>query len=284
LLDDEAVATDEVRRFASAGGGTLVDMTPIGIGRDPSALRRISVNTGVHVTMGTGWYVEQCHPPEVAAWPEERLADHMVRELDIGVGEAGVRAGHIGEIGCGGPTPLELKVLRAAAAAQARTGAMLSIHQVWTPGDTTTLHGLLDAIEASGGDVARTILGHMDRTGQDHGLQLSLLQRGVTIEYDLFGYEQSHSNWRREPPSDRQRILDLAWLIEAGFRDQVVVAQDICFKTMTVAHGGWGFAHILRRVVPGMLALGLTRDDVDGILIRNPARLLAFAAPGGPIA
>lgn len=88
-------------------------------------------------------------------------------------------------------------------------------------------------------------------------------------------------NWQRGPPSDRQRILDLRRLIKVGFRDQLVVAQDICFKTMTVRHGGWGYAHILRRVVPGIRMLGMTADDIDAILVRTPARLLAFAAPGG---
>lgn len=281
LLDDEAMAVDEVARFKAVGGGTLVDTTPIGIGRDPLGLRRISENTGVHVTMGTGWYVEQCHPAEIAGVPEEALADLMVREIDEGVADTGVRAGHIGEIGCGGPTPAELKVLRASADAQRRTGAMLSIHQVWTPGDTSTLHQLLDMVERSGGALGRTILGHMDRTGADVGLQRSLLERGVTIEYDLFGYEQSHANWQREPLSDRQRILDLRSLMEAGFRDQLVVAQDICFKTMTVRHGGWGYGHILRRVVPGMRMLGMTQADIDAILIHTPARLLAFAQPYG---
>jgi phosphotriesterase-related protein len=281
LLDDEAAASDEVSRFRAAGGGTLIDTTPPGIGRDPRALQRISQNTGVHITMGTGWYVERCHPREIEGWPVERLADRMTAELDDGVDDTGIRAGHIGEIGCQGPTNRELDVLTAAADAQRRTGALLSIHQVWTPGDMTTLHRLLDLVEASGGDVRRTILGHMDRTGADPGLQRSLLDRGVTIEYDLFGYEQSHSNWLREPPSDRVRILDFVRLVSDGYRDQLVVAQDICFKTMTVRHGGWGYAHILRRVVPGMLVLGLTQADVDAILIHNPARLLAFAAPGG---
>jgi phosphotriesterase-related protein len=278
LLDDEAMAVEEVSRYSAIGGGTLVDVTPIGVGRDPAALRRISENTGVHVTMGTGWYVEPCQPPEVAASSVEALADLMVEEIERGVGDSGVRAGQIGEIGCETASEPELKVLRAAARAQRRTGAMLSIHQVHRPGDRNGQHRLLDIVEGEGGDVRRTILGHMDRTGAEPDLQLGLLERGVTIEYDLFGYEQSHANWHRGPPSDRRRILDIKRLIDAGFRDQLVVAQDICFKTMTVRHGGWGYAHILRRVVPGFLALGVSRDDLDAVLVGNPARLLAFAA------
>jgi phosphotriesterase-related protein len=110
-------------------------------------------------------------------------------------------------------------------------------------------------------------------------MQLELLERGVTIEYDLFGYEQAHSNWLRTPASDRQRILDFVRLVGAGFRDQLVAAQDICFKTMTATYGGWGYAHILRRVVPGFLALGLSQADVDTILVANPRRLLTFVEP-----
>jgi phosphotriesterase-related protein len=80
-------------------------------------------------------------------------------------------------------------------------------------------------------------------------------------------------------PSDTQRIRDFARLIEAGHRDRLLAAQDICFKTMAAQWGGPGYAHILRRVVPGMRALGLSEEDIFAILIANPARLLAFVTP-----
>ncbi|MBM4408673.1 MAG: phosphotriesterase-related protein, partial [Chloroflexi bacterium] len=189
MLDDEAAAIAELEPFAAAGGRAVIDATTIGIARDPAALRRISEASGVHVSMGTGWYVHLSHPPEIAAASEDALADQMVGEIESGVGGTGIRAGHIGEIGCEVPTELELKVLRAAAQAQARTGAMLLIHQVWMPGDRETPHRLLDVVERGGGRLDRTVLAHMDRTGADPGLQLSLLEREATILYDIFGYE-----------------------------------------------------------------------------------------------
>lgn len=280
VLDDETAVIGELRQYREAGGGTVVDATPIGIGRDPLALRRISQASGVHVTMGTGWYVHRCHPPEVEEWSEDRLADLMVHEIEDGVADTGVRAGHIGEIGCETPTDRERKVLRAAAQAQGRTGAMLLIHQGWKPGDQETQHRLLDTVEASGGNVRRTVLAHMDRTGADPGLQASLLERGVTIEYDIFGYEVSRAGaWDREVPSDIRRILDFRRLIEAGFRAQLVMAQDICFKTMQSAYGGVGYSHILRRLLPGFRALGVSDDDLQAILVANPMRLLTFTEP-----
>ena len=81
--------------------------------------------------------------------------------------------------------------------------------------------------------------------------------------------------------SDTQRIRDFARLIEAGHRDRLLAAQDICFKTMATHWGGPGYAHILRRVVPGMRALGLSEEDIFAILIANPARLLRVRHANG---
>ena len=67
-LTDEATAVAEVARFAAVGGGAIADPTTEGIGRDPEALARISRATGVHVVMGTGYYVHSSHP----GWIEER--------------------------------------------------------------------------------------------------------------------------------------------------------------------------------------------------------------------
>ena len=61
-LDDETVITDEVLRFKKAGGGSIVDMSNIGLGRDPSALAALSRVTGVNLVMGSGHYVEPSIP------------------------------------------------------------------------------------------------------------------------------------------------------------------------------------------------------------------------------
>ena len=45
-LVDVDVATGELQRFKRAGGSTLVDMTTVGIGRDPLALKKIASRTG----------------------------------------------------------------------------------------------------------------------------------------------------------------------------------------------------------------------------------------------
>lgn len=48
---------------------------------------------------------------------------------------------------------------------------------------------------------------------------------------------------------------------------------------MQVANGGWGFAHILERVLDGFRWAGLSGADIDQLLIHTPRRLLTFGEP-----
>lgn len=43
-----------------------------------------------------------------------------------------------------------------------------------------------------------------------------------------------------------------------------------------VTYGGEGYAYILENVVPLMQRKGLSADEIDAILVRNPARVLVL--------
>ena len=123
LLLDEDGAIAEMLLYKKAGGGTVVDATTIGIGRDPLALARIARAVGINIVMGAGYYVGITHPDGMDDKTESDIAQQIVDELKTGVGNTGVRAGIIGELGCSWPLmDNEPKVLRAAAAAQSETG------------------------------------------------------------------------------------------------------------------------------------------------------------------
>ena len=66
LMDVEA-AVEEVGFYKAAGGGAIVEATTIGIGRDALALERISRESGVHVVMGAGFYVDAVHPEDMGS-------------------------------------------------------------------------------------------------------------------------------------------------------------------------------------------------------------------------
>jgi phosphotriesterase-related protein len=278
-MTDEDVAAHELELYKNAGGSTVVDCTTIGIGRNPEGLQRLAERTGLNIVMGAGFYAYLCHPADLDTRSDEDIYEEIVRDIDVGVADTGIKCGIIGEIGCELLTDTEMRVLRAAASAQRQTGAMLNIHQLFSRTGQDGVHRILDTIDECGGDLTRTVISHMDSTGGHFDYQRSLVERGVTLEYDIFGYENCHSEWSNEPVQDVTRIRDIRRLFDAGYGDQIVVAHDVCFKTMLVTWGGHGFAHIPRRVIPGFRWAGFDDSEINAMLVNNPRRLLAFADP-----
>jgi phosphotriesterase-related protein len=274
-LDSVEDAIDEMRRYRDAGGGTLVDATCVGIGRDPAGLLRISEASGVHIVMGCGYYESVYHPSDLEALPEESISERIERDVVEGVDGTGIRAGIIGEIGLGDPIkPPEEKVLRAAAAAQRATGAAVLIHPPRHP------HGPREAVRIlcdAGGDPERAIVCHIDRTLFDFAPMRELATTGCTLEFDLFGQESSfYPLTPIDMPNDATRIDYLCALIEAGFAERLLVAQDICTKTHLTRYGGESYSHILENVVPMMERKGLGKQEIRKLCVENPARLLTF--------
>ena len=130
ILDDECLAIRELAEYRLAGGGSLVDATSGGLGRNPAALRRISEAAGVRIIMGAGWYRERVYPAYVYERDTNGLADLIVTDIMRGADGTDVRAGIIGEIGTERKyiTPAEERVFRAAARAHRRTGACVMTH------------------------------------------------------------------------------------------------------------------------------------------------------------
>ncbi|TME28020.1 MAG: hypothetical protein E6I75_24155 [Chloroflexi bacterium] len=64
ILDDEALAIEELGAYTAAGGRSIVDLTNVGLRRHPEGVRRISEATEVQVVMGCGWYRQPYYPAE----------------------------------------------------------------------------------------------------------------------------------------------------------------------------------------------------------------------------
>ena len=280
-IDDVDTVIAEVRQYMEAGGQTIVDVTPPAIGRDPGPLQDIARATGVTVVCGAGYYVASSHPPELARMSYGEIADGLVAELVSGIGTSGVRPGVIGEIGTSNPLhPDEAKVLRAAAAAQDRTGAPISIHMS-SPDDYA--HEVLDILEQGGADLTKVAIGHLD------GVQpfpidyhTSIAARGAYVEYDLFGAtEFSEDGLWPPPPSDLSRIEAVTGLIELGIGDRLLLSHDVCTKMQQRAYGGFGFAHLPGHVLPLMRNLGLPEDQLTMLTRTNPARWLTWEPSAG---
>lgn len=282
ILDDTNLAIKEVTLFKLEGGSTVVDQTNRGLGRDPRALARISRATGLHIVMGSGYYVDSPGTHDkVAALSEEEIADEIVSDFTIGADDTGVCSGIIGELGCSWPLkPNEVKGLKAGALAQKSTGAAINVH----PGrnDRAPLE-ILEVLSAAGADLSRVVMSHMDRCGYSLETRQQLLKAGCFIEYDLFGFEGYYparvalaEGKLPDIPNDIGRIKEIADLIERGNLEQILLSHDTGMKIMLVAYGGWGYAHLLREVVPLMRVYGMADAHITTMMMDNPRRLLTL--------
>ena len=271
VIDDEELVIDELRPFTQAGGQTICDVTVDEIGRNPAALARISAASGVHVVMGSGWYREFGYPQQVQQCTSNQLADILVRDIEEGVGDSGIRAGFIGEIGTGRHyvKPAEERVFRAAALAQARTGVVISTHTTrWG----TLAQEQIGMLREFGADLSRVIIGHLgDRRGVHHLLPIA--EQGVYVEVDNIGYLDYQ-------PED-VRADNVAALVREGFVEQVLLSEDICMLEHLKAHGGKGFGYLLEIFIPMLRERGVEQADIDMMLITNPARAFSRAIGTG---
>lgn len=275
-LLSEKDATEELALYRAAGGGTVVDSSPVGLGRDPLGLARVSRGSGVHIVMGSGYYCRDYHPAGLAEARVEDVCAEIVADVQNGVGDTGVRAGLIGEIGLSWPVhPAEEKVLRAACRAQQVTGAPLQLHPGRHP--QAPLEAMR-VVRDAGGDPTRVIMSHLDRTLWGPEDLLELARTGCYLELDLFGQESSYYAFNPDArrPNDRTRIEWIQALIEAGFGDRVLVAQDICQKVYLRRYGGPGYTHILENVIPLMRRMGLSDAEVATLTATNPSTALTM--------
>src|SRR5205085_8761699 len=116
----------------------------------------------------------------------------------------------------------------------------------------------------AGGDPKRMIVSHIDRTLFTLEAMNALAAEGCYVEFDLFGQESSYYPLAPiDMPNDAMRVNYLRGLIEAGYLEQLVIAQDICNKAHTSKYGGEGYGHILENVVPLMRRKGMRADEID---------------------
>ncbi|MEV3982585.1 phosphotriesterase [Nonomuraea sp. NPDC049758] len=296
LLGDAGLAAAELAAFREAGGGTVVDLTTDGLGRDPAGLRRLAEKTGVTVVMGCGRY----HPartavpavmgsgprhPNGTAVPTgraaaaptsardaaalaEELTEELVRDLTEGVG--GVRAGIIGELAALDPgVPAERALLVAAARAAAATGAAVSLARNEDP---AVQQRVLDLLAEEGADLARVAVGHCDALSPRPDDLEPLLGRGVFVQFDQLGRLPTALS-----VSDDQdvaaAVLELA---RRGHAGRLLLSQGVRAKSQLLAYGGGGYAFVLRQFVPYLRMLGADDELIETLTVRNPRRLLTL--------
>lgn len=272
-LDDLEVAVEEVARFAALGGRTIIEATGMSIGRDLAGLRTVSQRSGVQIVAGTGFYLEASQPAEIASSTVDRLVELIL--ADIRDGENGVRPGIIGEIGVSDRfTEAEQRSLRAACLAQRETGLPMQVH---LPAWFRLGDDVLDLVEGMGVAPSAVVLCHMNPSGPDPEYQRRLMDRGAWVQYDMVGAELFYADQGVQCTSDEEDAANIAALVRGGFAEQLLVSSDIFLKCLLRRYGGPGYGHVLQYFVPRLERHGLSADEVEQLLVRNPRSLFEQA-------
>ena len=276
LTADEPVITTELLRFRDAGGTTLVDVTPPGVGRNPAWLIRLARATGLHLVMSCGWYREAYYPAEalIDRRSVESLADELVIEIEEGVAcdglDALVRPGIIGEIGTDKPwlSAQEERVHRAAAQASRRTGLAITTHAVMSDVGLAQLA----VFEAEGADPGRVVIGHADSYPKlEHYLEI--IRRGASVEFDFLGMSFTPMERHGEP-----RIIDLLLeLLSRGHADRVLLSQDVCHNQQLRHYEGNGYTYLQETFLPRLRERSVSETEIEQLTILNPRRILTIA-------
>jgi phosphotriesterase-related protein len=270
LIGDEPRINEELAAYKGLGGGTLVDVTPIGIGRDLARLARLSQATGLHIVAGAGWYRQAYYPAEarIDRRSIDDLADEIVQEFIDGP----VRPGIIGEIGTDKPwvTAQEERVFRAAARAALRTGASVTTHAVQSDVGLAQL----TILEDEGLDPARIVIGHCDSHPRiEHWREI--VRRGAHVEADFLGMSFTPLERAGEP-----KVVELiSTLLNEGFEKQILLSQDVCHDSQLASYGGNGYTYLQKSFLPRLVESGVNATTIKTITVENPARLLTLRKP-----
>jgi phosphotriesterase-related protein len=269
-----AQAIDKLQELHAYGCKSIIDPCPMDLGRDVEFVAEVAQRTGTNIVCATGVYNEaEGIPYTFRSMPREEIVDLYVKEITEGVGDTGIKAGVIKIASGHDPaSEYERKMIGVAGEVSRLTGVPIISHtNIASHG-----HEQIDIVEDHGGHANCMIVGHSgDR--DDHQYQASIAERNAFVGLDRFGLEMILP--------DELRVKNLIQLVEAGYRDQIVVSQDhpLCLlgrmgPDLATIAPKWGIAHIFKRILPRLSELGLSANDIEKILVDNPRRLFANAA------
>lgn len=276
-LESVAAAVAELRSCAVVGVRSVVDALPCATGRDANRLAAVSRAAGVHIVAATGLHSEMWYPG--TSWANEAspetLADLFTADLVDGIDRfdyrgpvidrtdhrAGiVKIGSLHEV----PNERDRRVFAAAVETQRRTGAAIITHCEGGKGGLAQVE-LLASMDA---DLGRVVLSHTDKV-PDLGYHRDLLESGVNVEYD--------QALRQPVATERSTAWVCAEMVAAGYVDQIMLGTDGARRSMWTALGGSpGLAWLASGFTAMLRARGVRAEDVDTMLVANPARVLAL--------
>lgn len=252
----------------------------------PTFYQEASDKANMHIILCTGFYREMelntyfVKRPEDQIWgfvresSVEELEELCVKEITQGIYNTEVRAGAI-KLGTSQPkmTKNEKKTFIAGAGAQKKTGVTITTHCTQLGAETSQLIML----EKEGVDLNRVIIGHTAGHLADKNF------RKVCIEWMRQGANFLPSNLgvtENNLENYRPLVEAIHEVFDAGLGDKITFGLDWAFCSESEPFSACKFmppppyVHMFTNTLPGFRKLGLTPEEEETIMLKNPQRLL----------
>lgn len=262
-----AFAVGEIEAARERGVRTIVDLTPINLGRDIRVIGEVAEKSGIQMIAATGFYWHE--EPWFVGWEADRLVEWLLRDIERGIEGTNVKAGIIKcATDVHGVTELNRKLLTVAARLHRASGVPISTH--------TSVHnrsGLAqqEVFGAEGVDLSRVVIGHCGDSDDLEYLE-AILARGSFIGMDRFGLNQLLSF--------EKRVETVAALCRKGYSSRMVLSHDACcgidwFPGMDFSKvmPQWNFRHLCDDVLPALRKAGVSDAQILEMTVANPRRI-----------
>ncbi|MDQ1736145.1 MAG: 5-phospho-D-xylono,4-lactonase [Pseudonocardiales bacterium] len=309
-LDDPEASGVEAALLRSAGIRALVEATPIGLGRNPEAVARISAATGLQVVHVTGahrqehyadghWILGESEQALVARFRAEVQDGMTVRDTDRATDRTVVstsRSAPVPEAQAARQRPYALGEpahARDPDGNPIRAGALKAGIGYWR---ISPFEGrVLTAVAVTAALTGAAVMVHLEFCSAafevlqrltEHGLSadrivLAHVDRnpdpGLHLELASQGCYLGYDGMARHRSAPDSALLDCIGLVVAGGRaDRVVLGGDVARRSRYIGYGGIpGLAYLPERFLPRLIdRIG---PELSSVLLRdNPARLLGM--------
>lgn len=264
-----ANAIQELTEAKRGGVDTLIELSTPDLGRDVPFMKDVAAASGMNIVAATGIWRDI--PRSFWARDPDEIAEIFVHEIEVGIGDTGVKAGVIKVANdVGGVTPEGERVIRGAARACKRTGTPISTHH-WAPEQVGRRQVELFAQEGTPMD--RVAIGH-SADSTDVGYLETLLRAGVYLSMDRYPGGPGRASWE-------QRNETVMALIERGWVQKLMLGHDHA-PTHALSDGSGyrplsptRYLHLATVAIPAMRTLGVSEEDIATMTREVPRRFLA---------
>lgn len=252
-----------LKLLKEAGCDTLVDSTPPGEGRAVKVLKECSIQSGLNIITNTGTFYGSGVSKEIKEGNIEEIVHIWEKEYNEGIDGTWIKPGFIKiALDDGNISLLQEKILRAACRLSIKTKLAIQCHAVLSE----TVLQATPILKEEGLDFSKFIWAHAD-SQCNVPIMVELAKQGMWIELDSIGsipYEK-HIDLLKE-------------LIQKGIINNLLISQDTGWYQIGESRGGRirPYHKILTEFIPMCFERGLNQEEINRIMITNPATCLSI--------